>query len=117
MVKLNCKKEKERMNGINLTNFYNHDRFMKDLRQAEKLVEESEKELQKLPIEKSDIAINDIIVSSGKGSIIKGIKGKVIDKYYNGKFLRFSIDWDFDSRKKKRYITIERLQDIEKENF
>ena len=78
MVKLNCKKEKERMNGINLTDFYNHDRFMKDLRQAEKLVEESEKELQKLPIEKSDIAINDIIVSSGKGSIIQGIKGKVI---------------------------------------
>ena len=54
--------------GLNLTDFYNHNKFMQDLRQAEKLVEESEKELQKLPVEKSDISINDIIISSGKGT-------------------------------------------------
>lgn len=103
--------------GFNLTDFYNHDKFMQDLRQAEKLVEESEKELQKLPFEKSNIEINDIIVSSGKGTVIKGIKGRVIDKYHNGKFLNFKIDWDYNTRKRKRYITIERLKDIEKEKF
>ena len=103
--------------GLNLTDFYNHNKFMQDLRQAEKLVEESEKELQKLPVEKSDISINDIIISSGKGTLIKGIKGKVIDKWENGKFLNFKIDWDYNTRKRKKYITIERLQDIEKEKF
>ena len=105
------------MENLNLTDFYNHAKFMKGVRQGEKLVEESEKELSLMATEKSDISINDIIESTGKGTVIKGIKGKVIDKYYNGKFLNFKIDWDFDSRKKKRYITVERLKDIEKEKF
>ena len=105
------------MEKINLTDFYNHDSFMKGVKQGEKLLKESERELSLMATEKSDISINDIIESTGKGTVIKGIKGKVIDKYYNGKFLNFKIDWDFNTRKRKRYITIERLKDIEKVNF
>ena len=100
------------MNEINLSTFYRHSSFMNDVREGEKKIIESEKELAELPREESSIQIGNLIFSSGKGSKIENIQGKVLDKWYNGKFLAFKIDWDFATRKRKHYITIERLQDI-----
>ena len=100
------------MNEINLSTFYRHSSFMKDVREGEKKIVESEKELGRLPKEESSIQIGDLIFSSGKGTKIENIQGKVLDKWYNGKFLAFKVDWDFATRKKKHEITIERLKDI-----
>ena len=100
------------MSKINLSTFYKHSSFMNDVREGEKKIIESEKELAKLPREESSIQIGDLIFSSGKGTKIENIQGKVLDKWYNGKFLAFKVDWDFATRKKKHEITIERLKDI-----
>ena len=85
---------------------------MKDVRDGERKIIESEKKLAKLPREESSIQIGDLIFSSGKGTKVENIQGKVLDRWYNGKFLAFKIDWDFATRKKKHEITIERLNDI-----
>ena len=85
---------------------------MKDVNEGEKKLMKSEKELNRLPQEESSIQIGDLIFSSGKGTKIENIQGKVLDKWYNGKFLAFKVDWDFATRKKKHEITIERLKDI-----
>ena len=100
------------MNEINLSTFYRHSSFMKDVREGEKKIMESEKELSRLPKEESSIQIGDLIFSSGKGTKIENIQGKVLDKWHNGKFLAFKVDWDFNTRKKNHEITIERLKDI-----
>ena len=100
------------MNEINLSAFYKHSSFMKNVRESEKKIAEFEKELTKLPKEESSIQIGDLILSSGKGTKIENIQGKVLDKWYNGKFLAFKVDWDFATRKKNHEITIERLKDI-----
>ena len=100
------------MNEINLSTFYRHSNFMNEVREGEKKIAESEKELAKLPREESSIQIGDLIFSSGKGTKIENIQGKGLDKWYNGKFLAFKVDWDFATRKKKHEITIERLKDI-----
>ena len=100
------------MNEINLSAFYKHSSFMKDVNEGEKKLMKSEKELNRLPQEESSIQIGDLIFSSGKGTKIENIQGKVLDKWYNGKFLAFKVDWDFATRKKKHEITIERLKDI-----
>lgn len=101
-----------RMNEINLSTFYRHSSFMNDVREGEKKIIESEKELARLPKEESSIQIGDLIFSSGKGTKIENIQGKVLDKWHNGKFLAFKVDWDFATRKKNHEITIERLKDI-----
>ena len=85
---------------------------MKDVREGDKKFFESEKELDRLPKEETSIQIGDLILSSGKGTKIENIQGKVLDKWYNGKFLAFKVDWDFGTRKKEHEITIERLKDI-----
>ena len=85
---------------------------MKNVRESEKKIAEFEKELTKLPKEESSIQIGDLILSSGNGAKIENIQGKVLDKWYNGKFLAFKVDWDFATRKKNHEITIERLKDI-----
>lgn len=100
------------MNEINLSTFYRHSSFMKDVHDDEKKIIESEKELAKLPKEESSIQIGDLIFSSGNGTKIENIQGKVLDRWYNGKFLAFKVDWDFATKKKKHEITIERLKDI-----
>ena len=100
------------MNEINLSAFYKHSSFMNDVREGEKKIMESEKELSRFPKEETSIQIGDLILSGGKGTKIENIQGKVLDKWYNGKFLAFKVDWDFDTRKKKHEITIERLKDI-----
>ena len=68
--------------------------------------------MTKLPKEESSIQIGDLILSSRKGTKIENIQGKVLDKWHNGKFLAFKVDWDFATRKKNHEITIERLKDI-----
>ena len=100
------------MNEINLSAFYKHSSFMNDVREGEKKIMESEKELSGFPKEESSIQIGDLIFSSGKGTKIENIQGKVLDKWYNGKFLAFKVDWDFATRKKEHEITIERLKDM-----
>ena len=85
---------------------------MNDVRKGEKKIIESEKELDKFPKEETSIQIGDLIFSSGKGTKIENIQGKVLDKWYNGKFLAFKVDWDFATRKKNHEITIQRLTDI-----
>lgn len=100
------------MNEINLSAFYKHSSFMNDVREGEKKIMESEKELSRFPKEESSIQIGDLIFSSGNGEKIENIQGKVLDKWYNGKFLAFKVDWDFATRKKEHEITIERLKDI-----
>ena len=85
---------------------------MNDVREGEKKIMESEKELSRFPKEESSIQIGDLIFSSGNGEKIENIQGKVLDKWYNGKFLAFKVDWDFGTRKKEHEITIERLKDI-----
>ena len=100
------------MNEINLSAFYKHSSFMNDVHEGEKKIMESEKELSRFPKEESSIQIGDLILSSGKGTKIENIQGKVLDKWYNGKFLAFKVDWDFATRKKEHEITIERLKDI-----
>ena len=84
---------------------------MNDVYEGEKKIIESEKELGRLPKEESSIQISDLIFSSGKGTKIENTQGKVLDKWYNGKFLAFKVDWDFATRKKNHEITIERLND------
>ena len=100
------------MSKINLSTFYKHSSFMNDVREGEKKIMESEKELSRFPKEESSIQIGDLILSSGNGAKIENIQGKVLDKWYNGKFLAFKVDWDFGTRKKEHEITIERLKDI-----
>ena len=100
------------MNEINLSAFYKHSSFMNDVREGEKKIMESEKELSRFPKEESSIQIGDLIFSSGNGEKIENIQGKVLDKWYNGKFLAFKVDGDFATRKKEHEITIERLKDI-----
>lgn len=70
------------MNEINLSTFYRHSSFMKDVHEGEKKIMESEKELSRLPKEESLIQIGDLIFSSGKGTKIENIQGKVLDKSY-----------------------------------
>ena len=95
-----------------MKSFYKHSSFMNDVREGEKKIMESEKELSRFPKEETSIQIGDLIFSSGKGTKIENIQGKVLDKWYNGKFLAFKVDWDFATRKKNHEITIERLKDI-----
>ena len=54
---------------------------MNEVREGEKKIIESEKELTKLPKEESSIQIGDLIFSSGKGTKIENIQGKVLDKW------------------------------------
>lgn len=98
--------------SIESSSFYNHQSFLSDVHSGEKIIKASEDALRKLPQEQSTIKVGDLIFSSGKGSRIENIQGKVIDKWYNGKFLAFKIDWDFASKKNSHSISIERLQDI-----
>ena len=69
------------MNEINLSAFYKHSSFMNDVREGEKKIMESEKELSRLPKEESSIQIGDLIFSSGKGTKIENTQGKVLDKW------------------------------------
>ena len=102
------------MNNLTLSSFYQHDNFMKSVRDGERMIAESERELARMKSETTLIKVGDICVSTGKGSRIPGIKGKVLEVGRNGKFVQFLVDWDFSSKSKKHCISFERLQDIQK---
>ena len=100
------------MNGFNLTSFYNHSQMKKDIAEFNLLDAKIQSEIRNMKVEFSPIQLGDIIESTGNGSRIEGCKGLVVSKEYNGKFLRFCIDWDYTSKKRKHCKTFERKQDI-----
>ena len=102
------------MNNLTLSSFYQHDNFMKSVRDGERMIAKSERELARMKSETTLIKVGDICVSTGKGSRIPGIKCKVLEVGRNGKFVQFLVDWDFSSKSKKHCISFERLQDIQK---
>jgi hypothetical protein len=73
----------------------------------------AEEEYRKMPAETTNLKIGDLIKSCETCHLIPGIIGKIVDIWMEGKWLRFVIDWDFNSKKRKHYITTERKKDIE----
>ena len=102
------------MNKLTLSSFYQHNNFMKSVRDGERMIEKSERELARMKPETTLIKVGDICVSTGKGSHIPGIKCKVLEVGRNGKFIRFLVDWDYLSKSKNHCKSFERLQDIQK---
>lgn len=92
---------------MNITDFYNHAKFMRDVHAGEQIIKNSDRELKNMKKETTTIKQGDEVVSTGKGSVIKGLHGKVLDIFYTGKFLKFKVRW------KNSCITNERTQDIE----
>ena len=95
---------------MELSAFYNHKRFMQGVYEGEELISAQAKNLAKMKPETSDIRDGDPVVSTGLGTYQEGLKGVVVDHYYNGAFLMFVVDWS-QNRKKMR-LTNERLKDI-----
>lgn len=102
------------MNKLTLSSFYQHNNFMKSVRDGERIIAKSERELAKMKSETTSVKVVDICVSTGKGSRIPGIKCKVLEVGRNGKFIQFLVDWDYLSKSKKHCKSFERLQDIQK---
>ena len=102
------------MNKLTLSSFYQHNNFMKSVRDGERMIKNSELELARMKSETTLIKIGDICVSTGKGSRIPGIKCKVLEVGRNEKFVQFLVDWDYLSKSKKHCKSFERLQDIQK---
>ena len=102
------------MNKLTLSSFYQHNNFMKSVRDGERIIAKSERELSKMKSETTFVKVGDICVSTGKGSRIPGIKCKVLEVGRNGKFVQFLVDWDYLSKSKKHCKSFERLQDIQK---
>ena len=102
------------MNKLTLSSFYQHNNFMKSVRDGERMIAKSERELARMKSETTLIKVGDICVSTGKGSRVSGIKCKVLEVGRNGKFIRFLVDWDYLSKSKNHCKTFERLQDIQK---
>lgn len=96
--------------GIHLSDFYDHRSFLRSVHEGEARMTKDLAELSSMERQVSDIKAGDIVESTGKGSRIPGIKAKVLSVEYNGKFLRFLVDWDSKSR--RHCQTFERLQDI-----
>lgn len=94
------------MAKINLTAFHNQERFMQDVREGEKRVQESERELARRPVEVCNYSAGDLVQSTGTGTVIAGMVGKVQDKTLIGKFWRVQVLWGGS------YSTWERVQDI-----
>ena len=102
------------MNKLTLSSFYQHNNFMKSVRDGERMIAKSERELARMKSETTLIKVGDICVSTGKGSRIPGIKCKVLEVSRNGKFVQFLVDWDYLSKSKNHCKSYERLQDIQK---
>lgn len=102
------------MNKLTLSSFYQHNNFMKSVRDGERMIAKTEQELARMKPETTLIKVGDICVSTGKGSRIPGIKCKVLEVGRNGKFIQFLVDWDYLSKSKNHSKTFERLQDIQK---
>ena len=102
------------MHKLSLSSFYQHNNFMKSVRDGERMIAKSERELARMKSETTLIKVGDICVSTGKGSRISGIKCKVLEVGRKGKFVQFLVDWDYLSKSRKHCTSIERLQDIQK---
>ena len=99
---------------MELSEFYNHASFMQCAQEGALTVAREEKALAAKKKQVSTLKNGDIVESTGMGCRKAGTKAKIIKIEYNGPFLRFYVDWDFMSRKKRHCITGERLQDIKK---
>lgn len=97
--------------NINMTVFHNQTRFMQDVRQGEKIISQSDKELALKSIENCEFELGDMITSTGTGTVVRGQFGIVVDKELIGKYWRVKVRWGVDQRKKS-YETSERVQDI-----
>ena len=97
-----------------LSDFYRHNSFMQSVKEGERMIARDMKALAKMKRETTNLKVGDIVESTGKGCEIEGIKAKIIEIEYNGKFLSFFVDWDYNSRAKKHCKTFERKQDIRK---
>lgn len=92
--------------NINMTTFHNQARFMQDVRQGEKIIAQSDKELAAKPVEVCNYSAGELVQSTGTGTVIAGMVGKVQDKTLIGKFWRVQVLWG------ESYSTWERVQDI-----
>lgn len=97
--------------NINMTTFHNQARFMQDVRQGEKIIAQSDKELAAKPVETCEFEPGDMITSTGTGTVIHGQSGIVVDKELIGKYWRVKVRWNIEHGKKP-YETSERVQDI-----
>lgn len=101
-------------NQITLTSFYRHSRFMQDVREGEKRIMESERELARLPTPTLLYKVGDIVTPIIGMSCVNDAnrKGKIIDARITGKVAWYLVDFDYTSRKKKHWIISQRQQDI-----
>ena len=97
---------------MDLTDFYNHKHFLKELKEATIRINKIEEEYRKMPAETTDLKIGNLIETTETATIIAGQIGKIIDIWREGKWLRFVIDFDFSSKKKKHYILTLRKKDV-----
>ena len=102
------------MNKLTLSSFYQHNNFMKSVRDGERMIAKSERELASMKSQTTLIKVGDTCVSTGKGSRIHGIKCKVLEVGRNGKFGQCLVDGEYLSKSKKQCTSFERLQDIQK---
>lgn len=100
------------MAKINLSSFYNHDKFMQDAQEGDKIIAQSDRELARQPVEKCEFDKGDLVVSTGTGTVVAGQFGLVIGKELIGKYWRVAVNWNKDNVPGHTYITYERCQDI-----
>lgn len=100
------------MESIYLSDFYNHEKMKKDIADGEVIIAETDRQLRNTKKEESSVKVGDIIQTGETCNPVNKI-GKVIDKWLDGPYLRFMVDWDYQTRKRKnKYITVVRLIDI-----
>lgn len=97
--------------NINMTAFHNQERFMQDVRQGEKIIAQTDKELAAKSVETCEFEPGDMITSTGTGTVIQGQFGLVVGKELIGKYWRVKVRWGARGDKKP-YETSERVQDI-----
>jgi hypothetical protein len=100
------------MAKINLTSFYDHDKFMQDVHDGDKIISQSDKELARQPVEECEFDKGDLVISTGTGTVIAGQFGLVVDKELVGKYWRVAVSWNKDNVPSNNYITYERCKDI-----
>ena len=84
---------------------------MQDVRQGEKIIAQSDKELAARPVEQCEFEPGDLVNSTGTGTVIQGQFGLVVGKELIGKYWRVKVRWSARGDKKP-YETSERVQDI-----
>jgi len=90
---------------MEITDFYNHNFFIRNVVEGNKIVNKSDLEISKMEKETTDLKIGDIIQSKNYYK-----SGKIINIYYEGRFLRFVIDYDFDTKKENHCVNYTSLK-------